>query len=261
MPEATTERLPDDGTGPDWHRRVVGRSLHGATRRSIDRGARLVRAAAEVLERTNGESLTVQDVADQAGQSLRTLYQYFASKDDLLLAVFEEAMRTYAKIIRAAVAHLDDPVERLAGGIIASARMPALHGKAGVDRGLSHLRVQLGQAEPELVARSQEPVTSLFRELVADALAAGAPTAALGVEAATYFVSSTRTSFILSMTLGNEYDVAFPDVIDLSCFCLGGLGLHRPRPWHEGVDERLELSGGDGRSIFRRLATAPVPTR
>ena len=40
-----------------------------------------------MLKRSNGESLTVQDVADEAGQSLRTLYQYFASKDDLLLAV------------------------------------------------------------------------------------------------------------------------------------------------------------------------------
>jgi DNA-binding transcriptional regulator YbjK len=78
-------------------------------------------AAAKVLERTNGESLTGQVVADEADRSLRTLYQYFTSKDDLLLAVFEEAMRTYARIIRAAVADLDDPLERLA---CASSRRP-----------------------------------------------------------------------------------------------------------------------------------------
>ena len=56
-----------------------------------------MQAAARLLERTNGDRFTVQDVADEAGQSLRTLYQYFESKDDLLLAVFEEAMRTYAQ--------------------------------------------------------------------------------------------------------------------------------------------------------------------
>ena len=59
----------------------------------------LISAAAAVLDRCNGEDITVQEVADEAGQSLRTLYQYFESKDDLLLAVFEEAMRTYARLI------------------------------------------------------------------------------------------------------------------------------------------------------------------
>jgi AcrR family transcriptional regulator len=251
----------DPGDGPpesegsaDWHRRVVGRSLDDARRRSIDRGARLIRAAARVLERTNGESLTVQEVADEAGQSLRTLYQYFASKDDLLLAVYEEAMRTYARLIRAAIADLDDPVERLAGALIASARMPALHRhKAGVDRGLSRLRLQLGQADPGLVARSQEPVTSLFRTLLQQAQAA-TPAGVVGPEGATYLLSALRTSYILSLTLGNEYDAELPDVIELSMFCLGGIGLPQAREWHERVDARLALSGGDGRSILRRLA-------
>lgn len=235
-----------DGDAPEWQRRLVGRSLDAAKQRSIARGARFVRAAATVLERTHGESLTVQEVADEAGQSLRTLYQYFASKDDLLLAVFEEAMRTYARIIRTAIAHLDDPVERLAGSIIASARVPALHARVGVDRGLARLRLQLGQAEPELVARAQEPVTALVRELVTAAMAAER-SAGLGIEPATYFVSTLRTAFILSATLGNEYAVEMPDVIDLSCFALGGLGVERPREWHETVDARLELAASDDR--------------
>ena len=107
---------PSDEEGADWHRRVVGRSLQSAQRRSIDKGAHLIRAAAKVLERNGGASLTVQEVADEAGQSLRTLYQYFESKDDLLLAVHEEAMRTYARLIRAAIAGVDAPLERLAAG-------------------------------------------------------------------------------------------------------------------------------------------------
>jgi AcrR family transcriptional regulator len=252
--DAAPEAGSDDEDEADWHRRVVRRSLHSAQRRSIDRGNRLIRAAAKVLERTDGESLTVQEVADEAGQSLRTLYQYFASKDDLLLAVYEEAMRTYARVIRAAIAGLDDPLERLAAGIIAGARMPALHDRAVMDRGLSRLRMQIGQADPELVARSQAPVTALYRELVDNAAAAGSLTT-IGVESATFLVASVRTSFVVSMTLGNEYGLAPPDVIDLSLFCLGGLGAQRPREWHESVDERLALSG-DGRSILRRLARA-----
>ena len=252
--EANAQSLADDvAEGPDWHRRVVGRSLDGAKRRSIDRGARLIRAAAKVLERSEGASLTVQDVADEAGQSLRTLYQYFESKDDLLLAVFEEAMGTYARVIGAAIAELDDPIERLAGGLIASVRMPALHHKAGLDRGLSRLRLQLGQVDPALVARSQAPVTALLRELVTEAFAAAGPDD-IGVEQATYLLSSLRTSFTLSATLGNDLIVEAPDAVDLARFCLNGLGLDRPRKWHEDIDVRLHLSESDGRSVLRRLA-------
>jgi AcrR family transcriptional regulator len=243
----------------DWQRRVVGRSLNGARRRSIDRGARLIRAAATVLDRTNGESLTVQEVADEAGLSLRTLYQYFESKDDLLLAVFEEATGTYAGLICAAIAEIDDPVERLAGGLIASTRMPSLHQhKAGADRGISRMRLQLAQADPALVARSQEPVTAVFHALVSDALPHASPER-LEADQATYFVSSVRSSFTLSVTLGNDLNVELPDPIDVSSFCLGGLGLPRPRSWHEEVDARLNLSGDDGRSILRRLAKGRPP--
>jgi AcrR family transcriptional regulator len=246
-----------EGTA-DWQRRVVGRSLNGARRRSIDRGARLIRAAAKVLERTNGESLTVQEVADEAGQSLRTLYQYFASKDDLLLAVYEEAMGTYARIIEAAIDPLEEPVERLAGSLIASTRLPALHDKTGVDRGLSRLRLQLGQADPGLIARSQEPVTEIFRRLVAEAFATVSPDV-IEVERGTYFVLAQRNALTLSMTLGNAFNVTMPEPVDLSVFCLGGLGIQRPREWHEDVDARLDLTGEDGRSILRRLAKGPKP--
>jgi AcrR family transcriptional regulator len=237
--------MSSPATGPqadepvDWQRRVVGRSLQSARQRSIDRGAALIRAAATVLERSNGDSLTVQEVADEAGQSLRTLYLYFESKDDLLLAVFEEAMGAYARLIERAVAELDDPVERLAGCIIAAVRMPANH--PGVDRGLARLRLQLAQADPERVARAQRPVTALLHQVVTEALAA-TPSAGVGSEPATYLIAAVRTSFILSATLGNDYGMALPDPVDLSRFCLGGLGMDRPRPWHEAVDRHLVLS-------------------
>jgi AcrR family transcriptional regulator len=228
-----------DGTG--WQRRVVDRSLDDAKKRSIDRGARLIRAAAKVLDRTHGES--------------RTLYQYFASKDDLLLAVYEEAMRTYARLITAAVVQFEDPLERLAGGIMAAARMPAMHG-SGVDRGLSHLRLQLSQAHPTLVATAQEPVTTFFRRLIEDAARDG-KLAGVEIDKATYFVCSLRNSYNTSVTLGNDVGLELPDVIDLSVFSLGGMGCVLPREWHERVDTELKLAVGDGRSILRQLAREP----
>ena len=246
--------VADDEEGADWHRRVVGRSLQSAQRRSIDKGAHLIRAAAKVLERNGGASLTVQEVADEAGQSLRTLYQYFESKDDLLLAVHEEAMRTYARLIRAAIMGVEPPLERLAAAVITSARLPELHDKAGLDRGLSQLRLQLGQAAPDLLARSQQPVTDLYRELVAGAFEGAVSPAGISVDGGVYLLTSVRTAYVRSSTLGNDLAVELPDAIDLSCFCLAGLGFTRPREWHEDVHGRLHLDGSDGRSILRRLA-------
>ena len=248
-------RAPDGGDIADWQRRVVDRSLDDAKRRSIDRGARLIRAAAKVLDRTNGESLTVQEVADEAGQSLRTLYQYFASKHDLLLAVYEEAMRTYAQLLAASVVSFDDPLERLAGAIMASGRMPALHG-SGRDRGLSHLRLQLSAAERSLVASAQQPVTSFFRGLIEEAAEAG-HLAGVDVDKATYFVCSLRNSYNTSITLGNDLGIDLPGVVDLSLFCLGGFGAVLPREWHQKVDDALQFGQGDGRFILRRLSQEP----
>lgn len=216
---------------------MVKRSLRRATKRSIDRGAILIRAAATLLERSNGEGFTVQEVANEAGQSLRTLYQYFESKDDLLLAVFEEAMHRYATMLRNSIAGLDDPLERLIGAVMAAASMPA-HSSPGVDAGLARLRLKLDQVEPELVARSREPVTQLFLELVDQAAAAG-QIPEQSDQAAVYLVLSLNSSFIVSQTLGNDYGVDLPDRQGLVRFCLQGLGADLAEGWYSSVSARL----------------------
>ena len=223
----------------DWQRRVVGRSLRTATKRSIDRGASLIHAAAALLERSNGDGFTVQDVADEAGQSLRTLYQYFESKDDLLLAVFEEAMRTYVRMIRASIAGLDEPLERLAGAIIAAARMPERSNR-GVDKGLARLRLSLDGVAPDLVAKSREPLSSLFRELVSAAVDAKA-IRDCDPEAAAYLIVALNAAFIGSQTLGNDFDLRLPDVKLLTTFCMRGLDASVDNAWYERVAKRVQL--------------------
>lgn len=223
----------------DWQRRVVGRSLRTAAERSVDRGMNLIRAAATVLARSNGTDITVQEVADEAGQSLRTLYQYFESKNDLLLAVFEEAMRTYAQLIEEAIADLDDPLERLAGAMLAAVRMPELSGTA-LDRGLIRLRVKLSETQPELVGRAQAAVTSLLLGLVEAAAAAGSITVA-DPEGATFLILTINAAFITAETLGNDAGMHRPDLVGITSFCLRGLGAEVPDDWHETISARLRF--------------------
>ena len=235
-----TESVPDErDRAADWHRRVVGRSLRKAADRSVDRGMNLIRAAATVLDRSGGEDITVQEVADEAGQSLRTLYQYFESKDDLLLAVFEEAMRTYAELIRRAIADLSDPLERLAGVLLAAVRMPAYSDPARA-RGLSRLRLRLSETQPDLVARAQSAVTTLLRELVDDAAAARRVPVS-DPEAATFVLVSLNTAFITGETLGSDAGVRRPDALELIAFGLRGLGADFDERWLRTVDSRLRF--------------------
>lgn len=240
----------------DWQRRVVGRSLRTAKQRSIDRGASLIAAAGVLLERSKGDSFTVQDVADEAGQSLRTLYQYFESKDDLLLAVFEEAMHAYAALIEAAIAPLDDPLDRLAGGIIAAAVMPTRAG-GDVQYGLARLRLRLGQVEPELLARSHRPLTSMVVRLI-DAAAADGSVPPCDTETMAFQLTALNTSFLISQTLGNDYGLTLPDPIGLAAFCLGGLRAEHADL--KGLRKRLDLpkatKASAAKALGRRAAAA-----
>lgn len=237
--EGHEPEVPDFTGDADWHRRVVGRSLATATQRSIDRGQALIRAAGVVLERSGGEDITVQDVADEAGQSLRTLYQYFASKDDLLLAVFEESMRTYAVLIRRAIARLDDPLERLAGAVVAATAMSQFS-DIGLDRGLARLRLRLADSSPELVGRSQESLASLVRELVMTAAEAGRVEVS-DPDGAVFMLLSLNAAYITSDRLGNDSGATRPEAADLVVFCLRGMGADFDHERVESVTGQLDL--------------------
>jgi AcrR family transcriptional regulator len=248
----------------DWQRRVVGRSLRTAAERSVDRGMNLIRAAATVLARSDGEDITVQEVAEEAGQSLRTLYQYFESKDDLLLAVFEEAMRSYALLIEQSISGIDDPLERLAGAIVAAVRMPGVTGSE-LDRGLVRLRLRLSQTRPDLVGRAQAAVTALLCALVEAAGSSGAIDVS-DPESAAFMILSINAAFITTGTIGNDAGVHRPEINEVASFCMRGLGAQLEHSWYESIDARLQFpttgtdrgsrtNGARRRSATRHRAT------
>jgi len=212
-----------------WQRRVVDRSLAKAAQKSVDRASELIFAAATLLESRKGDSFTVQDVADTSGQSLRTLYAHFGSKDDLLLAVLEEANQAHARLLGEAVNRYRDPVQRLTAAIYFTFRFQE-RATVGIALGLARLSIKLVSEAPEQLAAAAAPVTTLFLNLVEEASSAGAIKTG-DPSATTHIVYSIVEAMGRSRMLGNEFQLAMPDIRQLVLFVMTGLHAELADDW------------------------------
>jgi AcrR family transcriptional regulator len=140
---------------------------------------RFLDAAFELMQ--NGESaknFTVQEVVERSGQSLRSFYQYFGGKQELLLALFEEIVRATAQQVRDRIGDTDDPGERLHRFVVEYYRVcrPAGRGRAvknGAAPALAEFAQQLLTAQPAAAAQAFSPLASLFEEVLGEATTAG----------------------------------------------------------------------------------------
>jgi TetR/AcrR family transcriptional regulator, cholesterol catabolism regulator len=82
---------PEGGTGTDGHPAIP--SAPGVrTRSQHQRRRRIVQAAAALASRGGVEAMQMRTVAERAGVALGTLYRYFPSKMDLVVAVVSEEL-------------------------------------------------------------------------------------------------------------------------------------------------------------------------
>ena len=153
--------------------------------------------------------------------SLRSFYQHFASKDELLLAVFEEAVGSFVDDLRRAVDEVADPLEKLRAYIIgfyaaADTANPA------ASAALSRYLLLLTQNDPVQLARILDPQLSLLSEIVEAGVAAGRLRSDVPAPALTLLLTQTMMSAIEMKALGAQLvgtDLAPEDVW---AFCTGG---------------------------------------
>ncbi len=157
---------------------AVARSLDSARTRAENRVQRFLDAAIELINEGSDKEFTVQEVVERSGQSLRSFYQYFDGKHELLLALFEESVRSTAQILREKLTDEEDDLERLHRFVVEYYRLcsPVPRGRAG-KRPLAPVMVEFAQqlltAQPKEAARAFAPLVSLFREVLDQAAAAG----------------------------------------------------------------------------------------
>ena len=167
----------DDTAAPSWREVAVARSLDPARARAENRVQRFLDAALELMN--SSPDFTVQEVVEKSGQSLRSFYQYFAGKYELLLALFEETVRSTDEKLRAAIAEETDPLERLHIFAVEYYRLcrtaPRAKGskKSPLPPTMAGFAQQLLTEHPKEASRAFVPLVALLEELLDDAEKAG----------------------------------------------------------------------------------------
>jgi AcrR family transcriptional regulator len=158
----------------------VARSLDSARTRAENRVQRFLDAALELMAESDRKDFTVQEVVERSGQSLRSFYQYFGGKHELLLGLFEESVRSTTTDLAKRIDSKGgaDPLERLHTFVVEYYKMcrPPRKGK-GRDSLPSPILVrfalQLLTAHPAESSRAFAPLVALFDELLEAAIEDG----------------------------------------------------------------------------------------
>jgi AcrR family transcriptional regulator len=212
-----------ESTRQTWRDRAVARSLRSARERAVSRSERFIAVATDLLFETGSLDFTVQELVERSQMSLRSFYQHFASKDELLLAVFEEAVGNFVEGLREATEEIADPLEKL------RLYVTAFYGAADqanrpASTALSRYMLMLTQDEPAKLARVLEPQISLLSEIVEAGVRAGSLRADIPPGALTLLVTQMVMSAVEMKALGAHLVGDGLTAEQLWDFCTGGVG-------------------------------------
>jgi len=213
----------DDEAIPAWQRQSMQRSLRSARARAHARSDRFVAAATRLLQEKGNTDFTVQDVVDRSRMSLRTFYKYFASKEDLLVAVCETVVaREAVPRLRERIEKFRDPMLRLKAYIEGLVELSAKAGSVG--RTLIHYQNRLAESRPSDVATAVRPQFDLLVELISDITRTRPLRRDLTVEKAARLTHYMVLAAAQGRALGSEgaFDIPARTIWQ---FCVSGMGF------------------------------------
>ncbi|MCX4766570.1 TetR/AcrR family transcriptional regulator [Streptomyces sp. NBC_01275] len=247
---------PVETPEPAWRQRAVERSTRAAKLRAEQRVQRFLDAAQELIADKGTTDFTVQEVVERSRQSLRSFYQHFDGKHELLLALFEDALSRSAVDIRAAAAGGRDPLEQLK--IAVELLYHSSEPKSGAQSPLfTDFAIQLLVSHPDQVASAHLPLLGFFTELVEAAVAAGQAVSPKPRRTASLIMQTAMfTARAPSAPVG-----AHPSPIsaeEVWAFCLGGIGGGLPRDTAGSTAEETPEAEPSAASAKRTPARTPA---
>ncbi|MCV7302683.1 TetR/AcrR family transcriptional regulator [Mycobacterium barrassiae] len=130
--------------------------------------------AARTLIDAKGDDFTTQELAAEAGVALQTFYRYFASKDELLLAVIGDAMSEAVERWAATAGELPDPLARLKYYITSTLeRLAGDTRDAAMSKFVVSTRWRLHKQFPKELEEAEKPFVDLVRVEIEAAIDAG----------------------------------------------------------------------------------------
>ncbi|MCW2686420.1 MAG: hypothetical protein JWR37_1310, partial [Mycobacterium sp.] len=94
--------------------RAVERALDDRHRGATEEVERILDAAVRVMESAAPEPPRVSDIVAEAGSSNKAFYRYFASKDDVILAVMERGVAIVVSYLNHQMAKQTEPAAKVA---------------------------------------------------------------------------------------------------------------------------------------------------
>jgi AcrR family transcriptional regulator len=203
---------------------------------------RIVAAASELFAE-HGEDVCVDDIARRAGVGQATVFRRFPTKDDLVLAMFEQRITDAAEAVEAIAQAVGDPWEALA------AAMAEVASRQSRDRGMSQTITSGVIGAPEL-REARERVTAPFRSLLARAQEAGAVRDDLTAEDVLFLISAAGNAQPCQLGLPDLWRRYLGVILD-GMRPAGASPLPGPPPSPAEVEEALEAAaarrpGGHG---------------
>jgi AcrR family transcriptional regulator len=176
-----------------WRKRSAERATRDVRKKAEARSDRFLKFALDLLSEGGSDNLSVRKVVERSGMSLRSFYQSFGGRDDLFLAIYEEATLGGLERQLVAVADVgDDPLDRLrafleAEWIVLDQASPMLQ------RSLVVYHQRLCETRPNELAALLAPQHEALTELLALCRASGMHAPALD--------DATTASILIHLTM------------------------------------------------------------
>src|SRR5690606_23381961 len=186
------------------------------------RPKRFMRSALAILGETGRTDFTVLEVVERSRTSLRSFYQHFSSKDELLLALIDKIMSESTRRWREETAGLPatDALRMLVDQMCTPAESST---QDRVNRGLTNFNDRLAETLPQEYARVLSGPNALLKEIIERGIAEGTFRADLDGDATAALILQTMLGSMRLQMLGAELTGTPIEAEQIYTFCLNAL--------------------------------------
>ena len=188
------------------------------------RPARFMKSALAILGETGRTDFTVLAVVERSKTSLRSFYQHYSSKDELMLALVDRIMSESAARWRADVADLD-AIAALRTLVTRISAPAASTKQDSINRGLTFYNDHLAETLPREYARVLSPLHLLIRDIIAAGITEGVfrQASETEVDTASALIMQTVLGALRLRVLGAELNGAPVEGSHIYEFCVRSL--------------------------------------